>query len=120
MPAALDEPTITATEIGPGHDGRPEVVVTLTYANGGTAQLSLDQEMVEQAVAVAGVSDLSQLTGRPWSILLVDEPDHAPTPARSIDRLVCLEDEAAVAPQGTTSSDHHAPNEVAEATLIKE
>jgi hypothetical protein len=67
--AMIDEPTITRAEIGPGHDGRPEVIVTLAYANGATTHLSLEQEVVEQVIARADITDLAQLAGRPWSVL---------------------------------------------------
>lgn len=70
---AIDEPIITAAGIGPGHDGRPEVVVTVVYANSGTAQLSLDQDVVERAIAAAGITELSQLAGCSWSVLFLPE-----------------------------------------------
>jgi hypothetical protein len=87
--AALDEPTITATEIGPGHDGRPEVVVTLVYANGASSQLSLDQEMVEQAIAGSDITDLTQLAGRPWSVLFASPGDPPLTEETSTCSTTC-------------------------------
>ncbi len=85
MTAAIDEPIITSTALGPGHDGRPEVVVTLVYANDGTAQLSLDQEMVERAIAGTDITDLAQLVGRPWSVLFPPTPaDPSSLPADPI------------------------------------
>lgn len=63
-------PIIASTAIGPGHDGRAEVVVELLYPNGGRTVLSMGQEAVTRAVDAAGVTSLAELTGRSWTVLV--------------------------------------------------
>lgn len=60
---------IVRATIGPGHDGRAEVVVELAYPNGGRTQLSMAQESVVRAMDLAGLTSLDQLEGRSWSVL---------------------------------------------------
>ncbi len=58
-----------ATVIG-GHDGRAEIEVELTYDNGGTSTISLDEEACTASLDGAGVGSLDDLLGQPWSIVL--------------------------------------------------
>ena len=58
-----------ATVVG-GHDGRAEIEVELTYDNGGTSTISLDEEACTASLDGAGVSSLDELVGQPWSIVL--------------------------------------------------
>ena len=58
-----------ATVVG-GHDGRAEIEVELTYDNGGTATISLDEEACSASLDEAGVSSLDELLGQPWSVVL--------------------------------------------------
>ena len=58
-----------ATVVG-GHDGRAEIEVELTYSNGGTATISLDEEACLASLDLAGISSLDELLGRPWSTVL--------------------------------------------------
>lgn len=58
-----------ATVVG-GHDGRAEIEVELTYDNGGTATISLDQEACTASLDDAGVRSLDELVGRPWTVVL--------------------------------------------------
>jgi len=58
-----------ATVIG-GHDGRAEIEVELTYDNGGTSTISLDEEACTASLDGAGVGSLDDLLGKPWSIVL--------------------------------------------------
>ena len=58
-----------ATVVG-GHDGRAEIEVELTYDNGGTSTISLDQEACTASLDGAGVSSIDELLGQPWSIVL--------------------------------------------------
>ncbi len=53
-----------------GHDGRAEIEVELTYDNGGTSTISLDEEACTASLDEAGVSSLDELVGRPWSTVL--------------------------------------------------
>jgi hypothetical protein len=58
-----------ATVVG-GHDGRAEIEVELTYDNGGTSTISLDEETCTASLDGAGVGSLDELVGRPWSTVL--------------------------------------------------
>lgn len=61
---------ITRASIVGGHDGRAEIEVELTYANGGTSTISLDEEACTASLDEAGVGSLDELIGRPWSTVL--------------------------------------------------
>ena len=65
MTAIISRATIIA-----GHDGRAEIEVELTYTNGGTATISLDEEACTATLDRAGVHSLEELLGKPWSIVL--------------------------------------------------
>lgn len=58
-----------ATVVG-GHDGRAEIEVELTYDNGGTATISLDEEACVASLDRAGVGSIDELVGQPWSVVL--------------------------------------------------
>lgn len=58
-----------ATVVG-GHDGRAEIEVELTYANGGTSTISLDEEACTASLDEAGIGSLDELVGRPWNTVL--------------------------------------------------
>jgi len=62
-------PRISAAAIAAGHDGRAELVVEVTYANGATARVRLDEEAAEPVLGAAGVARIEDLVGRPWDIL---------------------------------------------------
>ena len=70
---ATDGPTIVSAALGPGHDGRAEVVVKLAYANGGRTRLSVAQEAVTRALDTAGFVSLEQLVGQPWTVLVLEQ-----------------------------------------------
>jgi len=69
-----DGPVVTAARLGPGHDGRAEVVVDLAYPNGGRTQLSIAQEAVTRALDAAGLTSLDELAGRSWTVLVAGMP----------------------------------------------
>ena len=62
-------PRITDAAIAAGHDGRAELVVEVTYANGATARVRLDEEAAEPVRAAAGIARIEDLIGRPWDTL---------------------------------------------------
>jgi hypothetical protein len=62
-------PRITEALIAAGHDGRAELVVEVTYANGATTRVRLDEETAEPVLEAAGVARIEDLVGRPWDIL---------------------------------------------------
>ena len=53
-----------------GHDGRAEIEVELTYPNGGTSTISLDEEACSASLDEAGVGSIEELVGQPWSVVL--------------------------------------------------
>jgi hypothetical protein len=53
-----------------GHDGRAEIEVELTYDNGGTTTIALDEEACTASLDRAGVSSIDELIGQPWSVVL--------------------------------------------------
>ena len=61
---------ITRAAVVGGHDGRAEIEVELTYDNGGTSTISLDEEACTASLDGAGVSSIDDLVGQPWSVLL--------------------------------------------------
>ena len=65
-----DEPIIVSCVVGPGHDGRAEVVAELLYPNGGRSWLSIGEEALTRAVDAAGVTSLDGLAGQPWTVLV--------------------------------------------------
>ena len=82
---------IVATAVGPGHDGRAELVVELGYPNGGRTQLSITQEALVGALDAAGVTRAEDLLGRPWTVLVgheaaLDHDDRSTTVTRPMTR----------------------------------
>ena len=61
-------------------DGRAEVIVELLYPNGGRSWISIGEEAMLRVVDGAGVTDLGELIGQPWTLLLhgMDIPGFAP------------------------------------------
>ncbi|BAN00546.1 hypothetical protein [Ilumatobacter coccineus] len=53
-----------------GHDGRAEIEVEITYDNGGTATISLDEEACTASLDRAGICSIDELVGQPWSVVL--------------------------------------------------
>jgi len=62
--------TITRAEVVGGHDGRAEVVVEITYENGGTTTISLDEEACTTSLDRAGIASIEQLVGQDWNVVL--------------------------------------------------
>lgn len=62
--------TISRATVVGGHDGRAEIEVELTYANGGVATISLDEEACTRSLDEAGISSLDALVGQPWTVVL--------------------------------------------------
>jgi hypothetical protein len=69
---------ISRASIVAGHDGRAEIEVHFTHANGATTAISLDEEACTAALDRAGVQSLDDLVGQPWSVVF---PALEPTPA---------------------------------------
>lgn len=61
-----EAPVVDGTAIGPGHDGRAELVVRLRHANGVHSTISVDEEALERLLAQRDVSSIDDLAGRRW------------------------------------------------------
>lgn len=61
---------ITRAAVVGGHDGRAEIEVELTYANGGTSTISLDEEACLASLDHAGIRSLDELIGQPWETVV--------------------------------------------------
>jgi hypothetical protein len=61
---------ITSAAVVGGHDGRAEIEVELTYDNGGTVTISLDEEACTASLDEAGIDSIDDLVGQPWSVVL--------------------------------------------------
>jgi hypothetical protein len=65
-----DTATIVTAVIVAGHDGAAELFVEVAYPGGGTVSLSLGPGPTEVAIAAAGVTEVADLVGRPWQLLV--------------------------------------------------
>ena len=61
---------ISRASVVGGHDGRAEIEVEVTYTNGGTTTISLDEEACTASLDRAGVTSIEQLVGAPWNVVL--------------------------------------------------
>lgn len=75
---------ISRAQVVGGHDGRAEIEIEITYDNGGTATISLDEEACTVALDRSGVTSIDELIGRPWSAVLpaFEQSTDAGQPAR--------------------------------------
>ncbi|MDR3511653.1 MAG: hypothetical protein P4L73_08470 [Caulobacteraceae bacterium] len=64
------EAVIVGAEIGAGHDGAAELVLTLRYENGATAPVVLDAETGFSLMRNCGAESLADLAGQSWRNLL--------------------------------------------------
>jgi hypothetical protein len=61
---------IVGAEIGAGHDGRAELVITLEFANGGRSRLPLDTDRGLSLLGRCGAGRAADLIGRSWHELM--------------------------------------------------
>ena len=61
---------ISRSAVVGGHDGRAEIEVEITYDNGGTSTISLDEEACMASLDRAGVSSIDEMVGQSWSVVL--------------------------------------------------
>jgi len=66
-------PTIVAAHLAAGHDGLAEVSVTVRYGNGAERAICLPCDVIDAALDRAGITDLTNLVGRPWTALAPTE-----------------------------------------------
>ncbi len=61
---------IVSAEIGAGHDGAAELVLTIRYQNGVTGPVVLDADTALQLMKNCGVSGIEDLAGQSWRNVL--------------------------------------------------
>ncbi|MET0459406.1 MAG: hypothetical protein ABW195_09160 [Ilumatobacteraceae bacterium] len=59
-------PLVAATTVGPGHDGRAELVVELVHSNGARSTISVDEEALGHLLDRTDVTSVDDLLGRRW------------------------------------------------------
>ena len=62
-------PVVESATVGPGHDGRAELVVALRHGNGASSTISLDEDALAALLGSGAVSSLDDLPGRRWADL---------------------------------------------------
>ena len=72
-------PLIAATAIGPGHDGRAELVVELVHRNGGRSTISVGEESLARLLDRTEIATIDDLVGRHWPDLT--DPSDPPDPS---------------------------------------
>jgi hypothetical protein len=69
MTATDAGPIVETAAVGPGHDGRAELVVALRHPNGARSTISVDEEALAGLLARGDITSLDDLPGRDWSEL---------------------------------------------------
>jgi CO/xanthine dehydrogenase Mo-binding subunit len=67
--AAQATPRIVDAQLAAGHDGLAEVSVTVRYDNGAARAICLPCDVIDAALDRAGITDLTDLVGLPWTAL---------------------------------------------------
>ena len=57
---------ITRVRLGAAHDGVAEMVLTLTYENGGETAVALDEYAAEHLMSACAAKDADELLGQGW------------------------------------------------------
>lgn len=73
-PAPVLEPTIVAAHVVAGHDGLAEIAVHVQYPNGAVRDICFPHHAIGPVLDAARITSIDQLVGRPWTILLSNEP----------------------------------------------
>jgi hypothetical protein len=63
------EPIVETAVVGPGHDGRAELVVALRHPNGARSTISIDEDALAALLDRGAITSLDDLAGRCWSDL---------------------------------------------------
>ena len=62
-------PIVESATVGPGHDGRAELLVALRHPNGARTSISVDEDALDTLLSSGAITSLDDLTGRDWSAL---------------------------------------------------
>jgi hypothetical protein len=65
-----DEAVIVAAEIGAGHDGTAELILSVRYQNGVVGPVILDTGTAMRLMSNCGVSTIGELAGHPFQNVL--------------------------------------------------
>ena len=57
---------ISRVRLGAAHDGAAEMVLTLSYENGGETLVALDDHAAEHLMTVCAAKDVDDLLGQGW------------------------------------------------------
>lgn len=68
--AETAETIIVGAEIGAGHDGAAEMIVSLRYGNGVVGQVALDADVGFTLMQNCGVASINELKGHSWRRIL--------------------------------------------------
>lgn len=77
----IDEPRIASAVVVAGHDGQAELAVDIAYPNGALHQTVFPVDALAPVLDAAGVTDVHDLVGRPWSVLLAGRRPSPVSPA---------------------------------------
>ena len=67
-------PVVESASVGPGHDGRAELVISLRHPNGACSTISVDEEALAELLGRGAISSLEDLAGRDWSEVTAARP----------------------------------------------
>jgi hypothetical protein len=62
-------PIVESASVGPGHDGRAELLVSLRHPNGARSTISVDEDALDELLSSGAITSLDDLAGRDWSAL---------------------------------------------------
>lgn len=62
----MSEVTISNVQLAAAHDGAAELLVTLTFDNGGLTQVALDEFATNHLMTACGASCAADLVGKDW------------------------------------------------------
>ena len=68
-------PVIVGAEIGAGHDGNAELVLTLRFGPGSDTRVTLDTDAGMRLMRSCGARDIADLPGHSWHKVLEAGPD---------------------------------------------
>lgn len=68
-----EDAVILGAEIGAGHDGAAELILSVRFQNGVVGPVVLDPETAVQLMSACGVASIDKLAGQPWRKVLEEE-----------------------------------------------
>ena len=62
----MSDVTISEVQLAAAHDGAAELVVTLSFDNGGLTRVALDEYAASHLMTACGASSAADLVGKDW------------------------------------------------------